>query len=180
MTMRGGGKADRAAGTGNIAGSSAIGLEAGRPITPGFEEGPTMTRLLTFAQRSLLTLGDDIAGLFHMPAVNESVPPVAGRHGLVLPSRKACWTRRHSFEARTPRYPANDNWALDRWRDPAGRQASRKLDLRRHIRAVPSAAGEAAFRDHRRPGGAALGCMLVEDPVRAPAAATDFPRGDTV
>jgi hypothetical protein len=180
MTMRGGGKADRTAGTGNIAGPRAIEFEAGRPITPGFGEGPTMTHLLTFAQRSLLTLGDDIASLFHMPAVNESAPPPARRHGLVLPSHKVCWTQRHSFEARTPRYPANDNWALDRWRDPARRPAGRRPDLRRHIRPVPSVAGEAAFRDRRRPGGAALGCILVEDPVRAPAAATDLPRGDAI
>jgi hypothetical protein len=163
-----------------MAGSRTIELEAGRPITPGFGEGPTMTHLLTFAQRSLLTLGDDIASLFHMPAVNESAPPPARRHDLVLPSRKVCWTRRHSFEARMPRYPANDNWALDRWREPARRQGSCKLDPRRHIRAVPSVAGEAAFRDRPRPGGVALGCILVEDPVRAPAAATDLPRGDAI
>jgi hypothetical protein len=139
-----------------------------------------MARLLTFAQRSLLMLGDDIAGLFHRPAANEPATRPASPRELALAGAEIRWAKHEAFRAKTGLHPANDNQLPDGGRDVARRSAARKIDLGRLVQAVPHPVGEAALRESGRRGGDALGCILVEDPVGVPAGATGLRRRDAI
>lgn len=68
-----------------------------------------MTSLLTFAQRSLFKLGDDIADLFLPSAVDQGAGGPGAIPGTAASGAMLRWIDQECFRARTIRSPVNDN-----------------------------------------------------------------------
>lgn len=97
--------------TGDRAGSGIPPLKvAGHPVASEPSGGGTdVTSLLTFAQRSLFKLGDDIADLFLPSAVDRGAVRPAAIPGLAASGAAARWMDQECFRTQTTRPPVNDN-----------------------------------------------------------------------